>query len=283
METNLRPFTRNGSSVLPPRTTLGVDQYLQSPNGRYKLYAQNDRNLALYDGANAVWVANASAAYSSQVYPKRWSKGDVSQTYISHELTVYDLEHGRIWHTVNASVPVGDTFSAALRTYLQLQDDGNIVIIDLFPVWYAPGSPLQDPSTPATIIPPGTIINHGDSFEIGTSRLIFQNDGNLVFYGKNNKVIWASYTQNKDGAFAAMQNDGQFVIYNSAHQPIWWTGTDAHPGAYARIQEDGSFAIVTDRVCWARFGFTPTIKPARKIVRVSGNPYTEVWKPRDYS
>lgn len=260
---NYPKLASSGGPVLPPRTILGVNQFLQSPNGRYKLVNQEDLNLSLYDGPNAIWVADKSAPYSSEYYPKVWKKDDVSQVFMDYILEIQDVRRRRIWDSVNSDVPVGDRNAAAQRTFLQLQDDGNLVIIDLFPVWYAQGTPVVNPALAATIIPPGTIINPGDTFTIGQSRLIFQGDGNLVFYGANDRVIWASYTNNKGGAFAAMQGDGQFVIYDAARKPIWWTGTSAHAGAYARLQEDGSFAIVTDRVCWARFGYTPTVKPIR--------------------
>jgi len=285
MAFNYPLLAQSGVSVFPPKTILGVNQFLQSPNGRYKLVNQDDLNLALYDGPTAVWVASGRERYVDEFFPKVWKKTDASQVYMNHSLGLMDLERRRICRTMNTDIPDGDQAAAAERTYMQLQDDGNMVIVDLFPLWSAPDTPRLNPSVAAAIIPPATIINPGDSFTIGKSRLVFQGDGNLVFYGENNRVIWASYTHNKGGAFAAMQADGQFAIYNSARQPIWWTGTDGHPDAYARIQEDGSFAIVTDRVCWARFGFTPTIKPVRTI-SFGGNPYKDglptydhvVWK-----
>lgn len=263
MASNFPLLAQTGSSVLPPKTVLGVNQFIQSPNKRFKLVNQEDLNLALYDGPNAIWTADKYAAYSKEYYPQVWKKEDVSEVFLNHSLMIVDTRRRRNWYTKNSDVPHGGAVAAAERTYLQIQDDGNLVIIDLFPVWYAQGTPKVNPSVAATIIPPGTIINPGDTFAIGQSRLIFQGDGNLVFYGANDRVIWASYTNNKGGAFAAMQGDGQFVIYDAARNPIWWTGTSAHAGAYARLQEDGSFAIVTDRVCWARFGYTPTIKPIR--------------------
>lgn len=158
-----------------------------------------------------------------------------------------------------------------------------MVIVDTFPLWEISSSVSVKPEVPAALIGPGTIINIGDSFAVGKSRLIFQNDGNLVFYGENDRVIWASHTEHKGATFAAMQGDGHFVIYNANRKPLWYTRTDGHPGAYARIQGDGSFSIVMDRVCWARFGFTPSIKPVRTMKKHVGNPYTEEWKTRDYT
>lgn len=284
MSLDLRPFTQNGASVLPPKTILGVNQYLQSPNGRYKLISQDDRNLALYDGASTVWIADKNSAHSDQFYPKVWKKGDTSRTYIYYKLAVFDVERRRIWNSMNTDILYGGSVkNAAGRTYLQLQDDGNMVIVDTFPLWEISSSVSVKPEVPAALIEPGTIINLGDTFTVGQSRLVFQGDGNLVFYGENGRVIWDSRTANKGATFAAMQADGQFAIYTANRVALWYTGTDGHPGAYARIQEDGSFSIVMDRVCWARFGFTPSIKPVRTMRKYVGNPYTEQWKTRDYT
>lgn len=281
MITPLSQLPESGVCVFPPRTTLGINQYLSSPSGQFKLLNQEDLNLVLYDRDRPVWVAGARERYVDEFYPKRWKKTDRSVVYMSHVLGLTDLSRSRMVHTKNSDVPGGNVPLAAERCYMQLQDDGNMVIIDQFPRWYAPGTPMLSAGLASTIIAQGTMMSMGDSFEIGKSRLIFQGDGNLVFYSQANRVLWASYTHNKGGAFAAMQGDGNFVIYNAAEQPIWATNTAGFPDAYARIQENGCFAIVTDRICWARFGYAPTIKPARKIVRITGNP-TGAWKMKDF-
>lgn len=262
VDLRLVPFTGSGGSILPPHAQMSKGQYLKSPNGRYQFIYQNDGNIVLYDGPTAIWVADHTAAYSSSLTRKVWQNDLKTAFYLFYSLVLIDVEKYREWKTVGSDVE-GGVVLAADRTYMQLQDDGNMVIVDRFPRWYAKGVPMLDAGSPSTIIRPGTIINPGDGFKIGKSTLSFQSDGNLVFYGENNRVLWASYTQGKGGAFAAMQGDGNFVIYNAAKQPIWTTNTAGFPDAYARIQENGCFAIVTDRVCWARFGYTPTIKPVR--------------------
>ncbi|WP_251962268.1 putidacin L1 family lectin-like bacteriocin [Pseudomonas sp. Marseille-Q5299] len=272
VDLRLKPFTGSGGFILPPHAQMSKNQFLRSPNGRYQFIYQDDGNIALYDGTTTIWVADKTAQYSSSLTRQVWH--DVKTAfYLYYNLTLIDVEKRREWQTV-ASDPLGGIQLAADRTYMQLQDDGNLVIVDQYPRWSASGVPTLDAEQPATIIPAGTMMNPGDSFHIGKSRLVFQGDGNLVFYGENDLVFWASYTQNKGGAFAAMQDDGNFVIYNSTHQPIWSTKTAGFPDAYARIQENGCFAIVTDRVCWARFGFTPSIKPVRTI-SFGGNPYKD--------
>ena len=275
VDLRLKPFTGSGGSVLPPHAQMSKNQYLRSPNGRYQFIYQDDGNVALYDGSTPIWVADHTAKFSSSLTRKVWHDDVKTILCLYYNLKLIDVEKRREWTTVASDAP-GGIQAAADRTYMQLQDDGNLVIVDQLPRWSASGVPTLDAEQPANIIPAGTIINPGDTFYIGKSRLVFQADGNLVFYAENDRLLWASYTQNKGATFAAMQTDGNFVIYNSAHQPIWYTNTAGFPDAYVRIQENGSFAIVTDRVCWARFGYTPSVTPPpRKLVQYG--PYSKSW------
>lgn len=260
MVSSFRPFAQNGSSVLLPRTTMKFGDYLLSPNQRFQLIFQSDSNLALYDRGTAVWSPNATTPYSNETYFTRPQPGEVSSTYMSNELHLVDLPRARRWTTVNSTPLDGNLDASAERTYLQVQDDGNLVIVDAIPVWANNKSIPVTPDKPAAMIPPGVLIYPGQSFSAGTSNLVFQADGNLVLYGVNNAVLWASYTQGKGAALASMQADGNFVIYDAANKPLWYTNTTAFPGSYARFQEDGSFSIVVNKVVWARFGFTPTVK-----------------------
>lgn len=252
-------FNNSGSSILPPRHSMSPGQFLESPSKRFQLILQNDMNLALYEDGRVVWLADGGPFTSVINNPVA---AVPNSFYIYYSAVLVDHIRSRSWSTVG-STPPDEPEVAANRTYLQLQDDGNLVIIDQMPRWYAPGVPLPDIALPSVVIRPGTTINAGDAYAIGKSRLVFQGDGNLVFYGENDRVLWHSQTHGKGGTFAAMQGDGNFVIYNAAKQPIWNTNTAGYPDAYARIQENGCFSIVTDRVCWARFGYTPTIKPVR--------------------
>jgi len=279
MPFNFPKLAKNGVSIFPPKTILGVNQFLKSPNGRYKLLNQSDLNLVLFDGTTPVWTADQNASYSNEFYPQKWQKDDASQVYMNHILGILDLKRRRIWNTRNTDIPYGGSFAnAAGRTFLQLQDDGNMVIVDLFPLWEITASVSVKPQVPAAIIPPGTVINPGKTFNVGKARLVFEADGNLAFYGDSNNLIWSSKTQNMGGAFAVMEQDGNLVIYTADKKQLWSTGTGGHPGAYARIQEDGSFSIVFDRVCWARFGFTPTIKPIRVFNPNAGTYDIWTWK-----
>ena len=269
-----KSISANGLSVLPPLTQMRFNEYLESPSKRFKLAFQPDSNLALYDGPTAVWAANGGTPYSSEVFPQRWGINEVSAASLSYQLSVIDRQRSRLWNSVNSTPLDGNVNAASQRTFLQLQDDGNIVIIDAIPVWASNTSIPVTPDQPAVLIPPGTLIFPGQTFAVGTSLLAFQGDGNLVLYGANGSVLWSPYTGNQGGAVAIMQNDGNFVVYDGVGKALWNTGTTAFPGAYGRLQSNGSFSIVTDKVVWARFGFTPEVQPPRFLVQYG--PYT-VW------
>ncbi|MCF5708963.1 putidacin L1 family lectin-like bacteriocin [Pseudomonas syringae] len=272
----LNSLKENGVSVLPPRTEMVLNQYLDSPNKRFRLFFQEDSNLVLRDGGNPIWAANADVPYSTEVYPQRGMVAAVSLAYLNYSLGVSDNQRSRLWNSSNTSVPSKQFLDSAARTFLQLQDDGNIVIIEDTPIWASNTSIPVAPDISATMIGPGTMIYPNQSYTVGSSTLVFQGDGNLVLYGANGAVNWASYTEGKGAAVASMQEDGNFVIYDGAGTPLWHTHTAGQPGAYARIQDNGSFSIVYPKIAWARFGFRPDIKPIKVFYPNNGE-----WKTKD--
>lgn len=118
--------------------------------------------------------------------------------------------------------------------------------------------------------------DNGKGMEVRTScdgcfRLIFQSDGNLVVYAKNDKVIWHANSHNKGAVKACMQGDGRFVIYTAANVPIWyteWFVKNGDTGAVALIQGDANFVVYT--------GYnTPSVKAqwnAGKLANCDGTP-----------
>ena len=89
----------------------------------------------------------------------------------------------------------------------------------------------------------------------GDLELKMQSDGNFVLYwtpGKN-KVLWASNTAGKPGAYVCMQVDGNLVVYNTGGKPLWASNTVNNPGAYAFVQDDGNFIVddASGKALWA--------------------------------
>lgn len=139
------PFTQVGSSVLPPRNFMLVGQYLESPSKQYKLIFEADANLVLYDNGVKIWVADSATPY---VYVDNRPNSDlVNCVYMQGSFFLVDHVHSRTWATS------GDWIEgAADRAYLQVQDDGNVVVVDGVPRWARFGF------TPVAVARPGKLI-----------------------------------------------------------------------------------------------------------------------------
>jgi hypothetical protein len=85
---------------------------------------------------------------------------------------------------------------------LALHDDGNLVLKDK-------GNPIWDSET-------------ASNYDV--LYLQMQEDGNLVIYAKNLRVIWSSETLVKNPAseyILLVQNDGNVVILTAAGETLW--------------------------------------------------------------
>jgi hypothetical protein len=60
---------------------------------------------------------------------------------------------------------------------------------------------------------------------IAPRRLVFQNDGNVVVYDKNNLALWATSTFKPNESVFTMQDDGNLVLYDTSRNPIWFSDT----------------------------------------------------------
>ncbi|SDV10522.1 hypothetical protein SAMN04490183_5018 [Pseudomonas corrugata] len=119
------PFRASGSPILPPNQTMSAGQYLQSPNGRFRLVLQADGNLVIKDGETIVWTANGNQLYSVTLHPKRMR--EPLQFVISNSGFLYDPARGRLW--IAESTHSRDK-SLWYNSCMVMQDDGNLVIHD---------------------------------------------------------------------------------------------------------------------------------------------------------
>ncbi|EKQ69920.1 D-mannose binding lectin [Leptolyngbyaceae cyanobacterium JSC-12] len=86
----------------------------------------------------------------------------------------------------------------------------------------------------------------------GCYRLVLQDDGNLVSYAPNGRVLWASNTDRRAVQYAIMQDDGNFVIYNGS-RVVYASNTERRGGHRLILQDDSNVVIYTStgRVLWA--------------------------------
>ncbi|WP_256578361.1 hypothetical protein [Pseudomonas sp. A25(2017)] len=119
------PFRTSGSPLLPPNQTMSPGQYLQSPNGRFRLILQADGNLIIKDGEAVIWIADSKQRYSATLHPKRMR--EPLQFVIANSGFLYDPSRRRVW--IAESTHSRDK-SLWYNACLAIQDDGNLVIYD---------------------------------------------------------------------------------------------------------------------------------------------------------
>lgn len=248
------PFTRSGTNILPPNHYMTIGQQLVSPNGQYKLILQSDSNLALYDGASAIWAANSDQPYSADIYGKSYGE---TRFFVSNSAFLEDSLRGRLWTASTGKTEDRLWYSS----HMSVQNDGNIVTVDIDAIFTSRTVELLPNSTDVQIVPPGTSLEVGRAYYAGGHHLIFQTDGNMVLYTNEGAVVWHTDTYGQGGTQAIMQSDGNFVIYNAQGAALWQTHTGGNPGAYAQIQSNGAFVICNSAPLWARFGWAPGKAP----------------------
>jgi hypothetical protein len=106
-----------------------------------------------------------------------------------------------------------------------------------------------DPAPPTNY--PGDQLTANESLKYNTVMvssnkdyiLSLQSDGNLVVYGPDKAVLWASGTNGVSATEAIMQDDGNFVIYDQSGGTPWTSGTEGEGGTYIVMQDDGNLVI----------------------------------------
>lgn len=239
--------------LLKSGEALNYGQQLVSPNGVYTLVMQTDGNLVLYkDGVTAKW---ATYTQNKNGY----------KTVMYKNLLVQDGGGANVWST-NISM---NAFYDDVN-YLNVQDDGNVVVYGHTPIWanrmWRDG---DNPPDAWRYIASGYSMSPGFQVVNGRYRLVFQYDGNLVVYRDDNVAVWNSQTQGKGGVRLVMQADGNLVMYTSANKAIWYSGTSGKPGSYLGFDSLGRIVILQPVPKWGVFG-VPAARPIKAIDPNSG-------------
>jgi hypothetical protein len=117
-------FNHSGSPVLPPNQKMTSGQFLQSPNGRFRLELQGDGNLVIKDNGAVVWVADGNQPHSRTLSRKQ--RG-APWLVVSNSGFLYDPARSRLW--IAESTHTKDK-SFWYHSHMSMQDDGNLVIYD---------------------------------------------------------------------------------------------------------------------------------------------------------
>jgi hypothetical protein len=245
-------FSNNGSWLLPPNQQMVANNYLTSKNGRYTLTVQPDGNLTLSEGPNVIWVANQQQPYSKTIRQKNLT---FVNFVVSNSGFLYDPFHRRLWIAVSTHTTDKSYWR---HSYLAVQDDGNIVILDMRRRWSSRPDLQFNPAGDSTaILANGEQLGLDHIQTAGQYALHFTGDGDLVVKTPDGNVVWRAGTAGRGAQKATMRSDGNFVIEAGNGAVIWQTGTARHPGAHLTLRNDGQLEVISESPRWARFGFQP--------------------------
>ena len=222
-----RPSPPSECGALQPGEALGVGQSATSCDGRFRLVLQEDSNLVLYYGGQALWSTRTVG--KKAVLLSMQSKGD---------LVLLDKSGHTLWHSDTNKRP---------GAYLALQDNGNLVVYHKGKApWSSKTYELIPVHPPACgIIPAGSGFARGESWSScnGEYSLRLQHDGNLVLYSASDMPLWTAATKGKGGFAVRMQNDGNLALYNRDRKKIWTSKTAGNPGARLELIDNGNMAL----------------------------------------
>ncbi len=224
------------SDRLLPNQTLHDGYYLQSANGKARLYMQTDGNLVLYfmlprgPEQKAVWDI------------KKVGISDARASIWDGNLVVCDSRWNVYWSSGTAG---------HANSMIVLQNDGNLVIYDSSsrPIWSTNTTCYLDALGPKNGLGPDQTLHDGYYLESpnGQNRLYMQTDGNLVLKTYNSymsawKIKWAI---NKTGITNARASiwDGNLVVCDSNWNVYWSSGTPGHPFSVLVLLDNGKLVI----------------------------------------
>lgn len=260
------PFNENGTWLLSPHFDMHIGNFLKSKNGQYTLTLREDGNLVLMDGSNTVWTANETQPFSATL-PYRKSAPIVF--YVAHSGFLQDPSRKRLW---SAQATQTRDKSAWYNTYLALQDDGNILLIDIRALWSQNQNLPFVPQTKHSLqVAADTAMPVDVPCAAGPFNFVFQSNGDMVIQTQGGEAIWSSGTADKGATLAKMASDGNFSITNAAGGVLWQTGTSGHPDCWPCMQDNGKFVMIKETVTWGRFGFTPGRLPRRRVINFASD------------
>ena len=204
-----------GTGIMYGDDVLLSDETKASSSGQFVLHYQSNGDLALMrDGdSTAIW----------RTHSENSSTGMVRMQGDGHFL-VANASNGLVWSSGTNDHP---------GAYLVVQNDGNMVIYD------SGGAALWCTST-------GTLggeilfqehqLNENESVNSVDQQytLVYQGDGNLVYYHNGVDIPWATNTSSSPGH--ARLEDGNLVVRNGNGGVVWSSGTGGHANAYLQVQ-----------------------------------------------
>ncbi|HTD23493.1 MAG TPA: RHS repeat-associated core domain-containing protein [Terriglobales bacterium] len=188
------------------------------------------------------------------------SVGNFATMQAAGNFVVYDPSNNALWYTSTGSSPPAGNY------FMQMQDEGNLVLYQYPAVWYTSTSQSGGGANLATANCPsvGSSLTSGQTLPSGSCLvssnrryvLYMQPQGNLVLYDLSNNAwtpLWYNSTTGQPGSHALLQSDGNFVLYDPSNNPVWYTST-GQPGSLSSLlsmQDDGNLVLYQYRALWS--------------------------------
>lgn len=219
-----------GLTGLSAGEALDSGDWLQSPDGRYRLVNQPDGNLVqqVAISGREVWQTGTSGGPALLIM---MPDGD---------LLLMPRTGGE---------PIWSTGTAGATSRFEVRDDADLAVVTgTATAWTS--DTVDDRLIAGERLYSGQQITSPN----GLVRLIQQSDGNLVLYGEGDAVLWSLETYGHPGAWTVMQADGNFVVYTASDAPLYSSNSYGNPGAYAVVENDGHWSLrLPDESVWVRF------------------------------
>ena len=207
-------------STLGANGTLTSGQYIESPDGHFRVLMRTNGNFAeSISGGRGLWSTHTSKFPGARAFMQ-----------VNGNLVIYDTANSAAWssNSPTAGCP-----------RLVIQDDGNLVIYATTAIWSA-GSRVNK-------MVAGDMLRSGWSLYSKSPeayRLTMLADGNLALFDGSAHELWTTKTSGHAGAYASMQTDGNLVVYDHTGHALWSTATNGHPGSRLQMLGDGNLDLI---------------------------------------
>ncbi|WP_052172536.1 RICIN domain-containing protein [Psychroserpens jangbogonensis] len=213
--------TTSRQNTLKQGQSLTKGSSLICPNKSYELKFQTDGNLAFY-GTNGRYIWDS----------KTNGIGETCKLKSSGNLVILDKAKNVVWSS-KTSEHFDQRFASKewKPVKLVVNDAGFCGLKSATgrEVWYCNLNKTTNSVTTTWKLKPGESLKKGSSL-ISPNRnyeLKFQSDGNLSFYGANDRYIWDSKT-NGVGVTCKLKSSGNLVIFDRSNNVIWSSKTSSH-------------------------------------------------------
>ncbi|MEK6788108.1 MAG: hypothetical protein AABY68_04075 [Pseudomonadota bacterium] len=181
---------------------------LYSDNNKYKF------EIAL--SGNKMRVFSVCDFEASKTQFCRWTSAEAGTMLVnspSGALKLYDSKTRKVVDLAKSA--------SSKPVRLIMQNDRNLVAYDGDkPLWASGTMRALDILDPSEYLRPTERL-YLTPVQKMTGYLVFQKDGNLVFYNGNEKAIWATGTHGKGGVILTLDNHGKLTIYGDRGHVVW--------------------------------------------------------------